>query len=159
MSNLYQIKVKDSKGDDVSLSKYKNNTLLVVNTASKCGFTSQYSGLQDLYEEFKDNNFVVLAFPCNQFGGQEPGSIDEINNFCSSRFNVSFPIFNKVDVNGENASELFEFLKSKAPGLLGSQLIKWNFTKFLINKKGEVIKRYAPKDSPLSIKEDIQKIL
>lgn len=157
--NIYDITVKDIKGNDLQLSNYKDKTLLIVNTASKCGFTPQYEGLETVYSELKDQDFEVLAFPCNQFGAQEPGNEEEIAQFCDLTFKTSFPLFSKVDVNGSGEHPLFKHLKEQAPGLLGSKKVKWNFTKFLVNKKGEVLKRYAPQDKPESIKKDILKIL
>ena len=156
MSNdIYQYKVKDINGESVSLESYKGKTLLIVNTASKCGFTPQYKGLEKLYQDLKDQGLVVLGFPCNQFGSQEPGSDEEIANFCDLSFKVSFPMFSKIDVNGDNAAALYNHLKSEAPGMLGSKSIKWNFTKFLVNKDGKVEKRFAPKDTPESIEKVI----
>lgn len=157
--SLYDIKAKLSDGKEISLEDYKGKTLLVVNTASACGFTPQYAGLQELYEKHKDQGFEVLAFPCNQFGKQEPGSNSEIKDFCDLKFNISFPLFEKVDVNGDGAHPLFQYLKEQLPGLMGSKAIKWNFTKFLINKEGRPVKRYAPKDAPASIEGDITSIL
>ena len=141
------------------MSQYKGKALLIVNTASKCGFTPQYEGLEKLHEMYKDQDFEVLAFPCNQFAGQEPGNQEEIEKFCSLTYDVSFPLFKKIDVNGKDAAPLYNFLKEQAPGLLGSKAIKWNFTKFLVDKEGKVIKRYAPKDEPLKLKDDIEKLL
>lgn len=134
--SLYDISVKNGKGEDVALSQYKGKALLVVNVASECGFTPQYEGLQKLYEKYKDHGLEILGFPCNQFGGQEPGKDEEIQSFCTGRFGVRFPIFSKVDVNGDHASKLFQFLKKEAPGVLGTEAIKWNFTKFLVSKDG-----------------------
>ena len=141
------------------MSQYKGKALLIVNTASKCGFTPQYEGLEKLHEMYKDQDFEGLAFPCNQFAGQEPGNQEEIEKFCSLTYDVSFPLFKKIDVNGKDAAPLYNFLKEQAPGLLGSKAIKWNFTKFLVDKEGKVIKRYAPKDEPLKLKDDIEKLL
>jgi len=156
--SVYDFTVKDIDGKDISLSDYRNKFMLIVNVASKCGFTPQYEGLESLYQELKDQ-LVVLGFPCNQFGAQEPGNSEEIKNFCSLTYNVTFPMFQKVDVNGAHAAPLYQFLKAERPGLLGSEAIKWNFTKFLVNKNGEVIKRYAPTDKPESIKSDLSKLL
>lgn len=128
--SIYQFSVNDIKGNSVSLSEYKNKTLLIVNTASKCGFTPQYKGLESLYEKYKDKGLVILGFPCNQFGKQEQGSNDEIASFCDLTFKISFPMFSKIEVNGDNASPLYQYLKEQAPGVLGSKSIKWNFTKF-----------------------------
>ena len=157
--SIYDFKVKNIKGDEISLGNYKNKVLLVVNTASKCGFTPQYEGLEKIYQEYKDQGLEILGFPCNQFGNQEPGNATEIMEFCSLNFNVSFPMFAKVDVNGENTSPIYEFLKTEAPGLLGSKKVKWNFTKFLIDQNGNVKKRYAPQDTPAKIAKEIKKIL
>ena len=157
--SIYQFSVKDIQGNSVSLSDFEGKTLLIVNTASKCGFTPQYKGLEALYENHKDKGLVILGFPCNQFGKQEPGSDEEIASFCDLTFKVSFPMFSKVDVNGDKASPLYNYLKEKAPGVLGSKGIKWNFTKFLINKDGNVVKRFAPKDKPETIEQEITAIL
>ena len=156
--SVFEFSVKDINGSDVSLSQYKGKFLLIVNVASKCGFTPQYQGLEDLYKELHDQ-LVVLGFPCNQFGAQEPGNSEEIKNFCSLNYNISFPLFQKIEVNGENASALYQFLKQEKPGLLGTEAIKWNFTKFLVNREGQVIKRYAPTDKPQDIKNDLSKML
>jgi len=157
--SIYQFDVNDINGNQVSLSEYQGKTLLIVNTASKCGFTPQYTGLESLYEKYKDKGLVILGFPCNQFGKQEPGSNEEIASFCDLTFKVSFPMFGKVDVNGDSAEPLYDFLKSQAPGILGSKGIKWNFTKFLVNKDGQVVKRFAPKDKPEAIENEIASIL
>jgi len=157
-NSVFDFSVKDINGQDVSLSQYKGKYLLVVNVASKCGFTPQYKGLEELFEELKDN-VVVLGFPCNQFGKQEPGNAEEIKNFCSLTYDVKFPLFAKVDVNGDNAAPLYEFLKNEKPGLLGTEMIKWNFTKFLVDRDGHVIKRYAPNDTPDKIKGDIAALI
>lgn len=156
--SVFDHTVKDINGQDVSLSQYKGKFLLIVNVASKCGFTPQYKGLEELFEELKDN-VVVLGFPCNQFGAQEPGDAEEIKTFCSLTYDVKFPLFAKVDVNGDNASPLYKFLKEERPGILGTEGIKWNFTKFLVNREGQVIKRYAPTDKPEDIKKDLSKML
>src|SRR6476620_7042322 len=156
--SVFDFTVKDINGQDISLSQYKGKFLLIVNVASKCGFTPQYKGLEELFEELKDN-VVVLGFPCNQFGAQEPGDAEEIKNFCSLTYDVKFPLFQKVDVNGGNAAPLYQFLKSEKPGLLGTEAIKWNFTKFLVNREGHVVKRYAPNDKPEDIKKDLSKML
>jgi glutathione peroxidase len=157
--NFFDYKVKKAGGAEFSLADYRGKIVLVVNVASECGFTTQYTGLQKLQEEFSSVGFTVLGFPCNQFGGQEPGSDTEIQNFCSARFQVKFPIFAKVDVNGKNEEPLFTFLKQKAPGFLGSKKIKWNFTKFLIDREGRVVKRFAPTVSPEKIVPEILKIV
>lgn len=156
--SVFDHTVKDINGQDVSLSQYKGKFLLIVNVASKCGFTPQYKGLEELFEELKDN-VVVLGFPCNQFGAQEPGDAEEIKTFCSLTYDVKFPLFAKVDVNGDNASPLYKFLKEEKPGILGTEGIKWNFTKFLVNREGQVVKRYAPTDRPEDIKKDLSKML
>ncbi|QFT53574.1 glutathione peroxidase [Microbulbifer sp. THAF38] len=159
MSNLYSIPVKTASGETTSLEDYKGKLILVVNTASKCGFTKQYKGLEALYDQYKDRGLAVLGFPCNQFGKQEPGSDDEIQEFCELNFGVSFPVYAKLDVNGPTAHPLFVELKKRAPGLLGTEGIKWNFTKFLISKDGKEVKRYAPKDTPESLQEEIERML
>jgi glutathione peroxidase len=156
--SVFDHTVKDINGQDVSLSQYKGKFLLIVNVASKCGFTPQYKGLEELYEELKDN-VVVLGFPCNQFGAQEPGDAEEIKTFCSLTYDVKFPLFAKVDVNGDNAAPLYKFLKEEKPGILGTEGIKWNFTKFLVNREGRVVKRYAPTDRPEDIKKDLSKMV
>lgn len=157
--SIYNFTVKTNRGQEMSMEEYRGKVLLVVNTASKCGFTNQYDGLEKLYEDLHDKGFEVLAFPCNQFAGQEPGSDEEIATFCETRFNTKFPLFSKIDVNGKNAHPLYEFLKAQAPGMLGSKAIKWNFTKFLVNRDGQVIKRFAPKNTPESLREEIESIL
>ena len=157
--NIYDFDVIDIKGNSVSLSEFKGKTLLIVNTASKCGFTPQYKGLEKLYADHQANGLVVLGFPCNQFGKQEAGSNEEIASFCDLTFKVTFPMYSKIDVNGDNASPLYEYMKTAAPGLLGSKSVKWNFTKFLVNKDGKVVKRFAPNDSPESIEKEITKYL
>lgn len=157
--SVHDFTVKDIDGSEVSLSKYKGKVLLIANVASKCGLTSSnYSELAQLYEKYKSQGFEVLAFPCNQFGGQEPGSNEEIKQFACTRFKAEFPIFDKVDVNGPNTAPLYNFLKASAGGFLGG-LIKWNFEKFLVDKNGKVVERYAPTTSPLQIEKDIQKLL
>ena len=156
---LYQIEVREISGQSYSLEAYRGKVLLVVNTASACGFTPQYTGLQKLYEQFEERGLVILGFPCNQFGAQEPGTEDEILEFCSLNHGVSFPLHTKVDVNGDDTHPLFDHLKREAPGLLGSRAIKWNFTKFLVSSSGEVLKRYGPKDTPRSIADDIEAVL
>ncbi|AEN90178.1 MULTISPECIES: glutathione peroxidase [Priestia] len=157
--SVYEYSAKTIKDEDVSLSNYQGDVLLIVNTASKCGFTPQYKDLQALYEEEKENGLTVLGFPCNQFGGQEPGSSNDIEQFCELNYGVSFPMFAKVDVKGEHAHPLFTYLTEQAPGLLGSKAIKWNFTKFLVNRQGEVVKRYAPQTAPKDIQKDIKELL
>jgi glutathione peroxidase len=155
---FYDLTVKDAKGVEVSLSGYAGKVLLVVNTAMGCGFTPQYSGLQDLYEKYKDRGFEILDFPCNQFGRQAPGTNEEIGSFCSSRYGITFRQFDKVNVNGENESPLYTWLKAQKSGLGGSN-IKWNFTKFLVNKRGEVVARFAPVKTPAAIDNDVSKLL
>jgi glutathione peroxidase len=151
--------VVTNRGAELDLRDKLGTVLLVVNTASKCGFTPQYDGLEKLYQQFKDQGFEVLGFPCNQFGAQEPGNADEIAEFCKVNFGVTFPLMAKVDVNGDDASPLFDWMKSEAKGLMGSTSIKWNFTKFLIDREGNVVKRYGPQDTPASIAKDIAKLM
>ena len=146
-------------GEDIDLAEKKGKVLLVVNTASKCGFTPQYDGLEALYRKYKDRGFEVVAFPCNQFGAQEPGNAEEIQNFCKLTYDVTFPLMAKIDVNGPEAAPLYDWLKGEAPGLMGSKSIKWNFTKFLIDREGKVVRRYAPTDKPESLQKDIEKLL
>jgi glutathione peroxidase len=146
-------------GQFLDLSAYKGKVLLIVNTASKCGFTPQYKGLQKIFEQYVERGFEVLGFPCDQFGHQEPGNEADINSFCEMNFGVSFPLFAKIDVNGKDAHPLFAHLKAEAPGLLGSEGIKWNFTKFLVDREGRVVSRYAPATSPESIARDIEALL
>ena len=155
MSTAFDFSATDIVGNPLDFSTYKGNVLLVVNTASKCGFTPQYTGLEELWRKHKDQGFMVLGFPCDQFGHQEPGNEDEIRNFCSLSYDVSFPMFSKVDVNGAGAHPLYQWLKKEKPGLLGIGAVKWNFTKFLIGRDGRVVKRYAPTDKPESIEKDI----
>ena len=157
--SVYDYSASLTAGSELSLEKFKGKALLIVNTASACGFTPQYGELQELYAKYRDRGFEVLAFPCNQFGSQENGSDEEIKKFCDLKFNVTFPVFTKVEVNGKEAHPLFKYLKAEAPGLLGSKNIKWNFTKFLVDKEGKPVKRYAPKDSPKSFAKDIEKLL
>lgn len=159
MKSIYDIKVNNIKNEEVSMEQFKDKVLLIVNVASKCGFTPQYKELEEIYREYKDKGLEILGFPCNQFGFQEPGNNDEIYTFCSTTYNVSFPMFSKIDVNGANTHELYNHLKEKAPGILGTEGIKWNFTKFLVDKKGNVVKRYAPQDTPKKIADDIKKYL
>ena len=156
--NIYDITVKNAKKNDVSLSDYKGKVLLIVNTATGCGFTPQYEGLENLYKKYKDSGLEILDFPCNQFGNQAPGTEDEIHEFCQLKYNTTFKLFAKIDVNGNDESPLFKYLKSQKGGLLGSA-IKWNFTKFLVDKEGNVVERFAPTDKPESIEEDIVKLL
>ena len=155
---IYDFTVKDIQGNDVSLEKFKGKDILIVNTASNCGFTKQYDGLQKLYEKYKDQGFVVLGFPCNQFGKQEPGDEKEIANFCTDTFNVTFPMMSKIEVNGENAHPLYKFLKKEKGGILGDE-IKWNFTKFLVDKEGNLVARFAPQKTPEDIEGNIKELL
>lgn len=157
--SIYEFHATDIKGETISLDRYKDKVVLITNTASKCGFTPQYKGLQQVYSELHDKGLEVLGFPCNQFGGQEPGSEEQITEFCELNYGVTFPMFSKVDVNGEQAHPLFQFLKKAAPGLFGTEAIKWNFTKFLVDRNGNVVKRYAPTDKPEKIADDIRKLL
>jgi glutathione peroxidase len=159
MRNIYQFSAQNINNEVVELSQFTDKVLLVVNTASDCGFTPQYEGLQNLYTQLSGQGFEVLAFPCNQFKHQESGSNAEIQQFCDLRFNIKFPLFDKIEVNGDNTHPLFTYLKQQAPGILGSKSIKWNFTKFLVNRQGEVIKRYAPTTKPEDITADIEKLL
>ena len=159
MSALYDISVKDIKMNTVDLSNFKGKTLLIVNVASKCGFTPQYKDLQNLYNKYQDQGFEVLGFPCNQFGAQEPGTNEEVQSFCDLTYNVLFRMFDKIDVNGADASPLFKYLKHESPGILGTEAIKWNFTKFLVNKDGQVVKRFASKDGESSIESELLKII
>ena len=157
--NIYEFSCEDSSGQTIDLSDFKGKTLLIVNTASQCGFTPQYEGLEKLQNNYSSEVFSVLAFPCNQFGGQEPGTNEQITEFCSLNYGNTFPIFSKIDVNGENAHPLFNFLTSEKKGLLGTQKIKWNFTKFLINKHGEPVNRYGSSTTPEQIQSDIEKLI
>ncbi|KAF8765452.1 hypothetical protein HU200_008598 [Digitaria exilis] len=158
-ASVHDFTVKDASGKDVDLSTYKGKVLLIVNVASQCGLTnSNYTELSQLYEKYKDQGFEILAFPCNQFGGQEPGTNEEIVQFACTRFKAEYPIFDKVDVNGDNTAPIYKFLKSSKGGLFGEN-IKWNFSKFLVDKEGRVVERYAPTTSPLSIEKDIKKLL
>ena len=158
-SAIYNFEAQTIGGKKVKLGDYKDKALLIVNTASKCGLTPQYKGLEALYEEYKDQGLVVLGFPCNQFGRQEPGSESDIEEFCQLNYGVSFPMFAKIDVNGRNADPLFKYLKKSSKGILGSEKIKWNFTKFLVNRDGEVVARYAPTVKPGDIADDIEPLL
>ncbi|WP_088071985.1 glutathione peroxidase [Gottfriedia luciferensis] len=157
--SIYDFQVKDSKGESIALSKYENKVVIVVNTASACGYTPQYKDLQALYEEYKEQGLVILGFPCNQFMNQEPGSNEEIQSFCELNYGVTFPVFGKIDVNGEKADPLFKYLSAEAPGIMGLKSIKWNFTKFIIDKKGEVIERFAPQTNPQEMRSVIEKLL
>lgn len=158
-STVYDFSATSIEGQPVELSSYKDKVLLIVNTASQCGFTSQYQGLQALYDKYASKGVEVLGFPCNQFGAQEPGSAADIQSFCEKRFGVSFPLFEKIDVNGANAHPLYQFLTKSAPGILGTEGIKWNFTKFLVDGSGKVIKRYASATEPKDIERDIDALL
>lgn len=155
---IYDFKVLDSKGNEISIDRYKGKVLLIVNTATGCGFTPQYEGLESLYEKYKDQGFVVLDFPCNQFGHQAPGTEAEIHEFCTLKYNTTFPLFKKVNVNGAEASPLFKWLKEQKGGFLGSR-IKWNFTKFLVDREGRVVERFAPTTPPAKIEEFIKPLL
>ena len=159
MSTVTDFSATLSNGNEVALGDYAGKVLLIVNTASKCGFTPQYTGLESLQKTYSANGFSVLAFPCNQFGGQEPGTEQEIESFCDLNYQTSFPLFSKIEVNGASSHPLFAHLKSEAPGVLGSQRIKWNFTKFLVNQQGEVVKRYAQSTKPEAIAKDIEALL
>jgi glutathione peroxidase len=158
-SSVYDFKAQDINGKTIALKQYAGKLLLIVNTASSCGFTPQYKGLQALHETYEKQGLVVLGFPCNQFGAQESGNEEEIASFCEMNFGVSFPLMSKVDVNGADAAPLYQWLCEQAPGLLGSKSIKWNFTKFLVGRDGQVIKRYAPQDTPQSLAKDIEAAL
>lgn len=156
---VYEYSARSIDGTEQTLSAYKGKTLLIVNVASKCGFTPQYKGLEKLYRENKDKGLVILGFPCDQFGHQEPGNEQEIKDFCSLTYDVSFPMFAKIKVNGDDAHPLYTYLKNEQGGLLGMDFIKWNFTKFLVDKTGKVVKRYAPTDTPAAIGKDIADLL
>jgi glutathione peroxidase len=157
--SIYDFTVTTIDGQPESLEKYRGQVLLVVNVASKCGFTKQYEGLEKLYRQYREQGFSILGFPCNQFAEQEPGSEEEIKNFCTLTYDVTFPLFAKIDVNGSNTHLLYEYLKNEQPGLLGSKAIKWNFTKFLVDRDGKVQKRYAPTDTPEKIGDDLQSVI
>ena len=159
MVDIYSIDVKDSANNNLNMSEFAGKTLLIVNVASKCGLTPQYEGLQKLYDDFKDRNFIILGFPCNQFGGQEPGTDQEIGEFCDINYSVTFPIFSKIKVNGPEAHPLFKLLKNDKPGIFRTQSIKWNFTKFLINKNGKIVERFSPRVEPKYIRKEIEKVL
>jgi glutathione peroxidase len=157
--DIYAIDVTTIDGRQQKLDAYRGKTLLIVNVASECGYTPQYRGLQSLYDKHKDQGFAVLGFPCDQFGHQEPGNEEAIRNFCTTNYGVTFPMFRKIEVNGEHAHPLYQFLKSEKKGLLGTESIKWNFTKFLVSGDGQVLKRYAPADTPESIDQDLTRML
>ena len=159
MSKIYEFTVKDANQNDYQISDLKGKAFIVVNVASKCGLTYHYEGLEDIYKKYKDKGLEILGFPCNQFGGQEPGTNEEIQFFCTEKYNVSFKIFDKIDVNGPNADPFYDFLKNEQPGVLGTKNIKWNFSKFLVNKDGKVIKRYSPTTKPEDIESDIENLL
>jgi glutathione peroxidase len=159
MPSIYDFSAKTLDGRDISLGDYKGKVLLIVNTASKCGFTPQYEGLESLHRKYGERGLAILGFPCNQFGAQEPGDATEIANFCSLTYDVSFPMFAKVDVNGDNTHPLFQYLKAAKPGLLGTEGIKWNFTKFLVDRNGEVVERYAPATKPAELEKTIEGLL
>jgi glutathione peroxidase len=156
---IFDFQATSLDGKPVDLSAYRGKVMLIVNTASECGFTPQYKGLGQVYDQLRDRGLVVLGFPCNQFGKQEPGTEADIGAFCEKNYGVSFPMFAKIEVNGDNAHPLYKFLKEQAPGLLGTEVIKWNFTKFLVNKDGKVVERYAPQTKPEDIVGDIEKLL
>lgn len=159
MTSVHDFTCDRLNGKAEDLSAYKGKVMLIVNTASKCGFTPQFEGLETLYKDLKDKGLVILGFPCNQFGKQDPGSNDEIGEFCQINYGVSFPMFAKIDVNGKGAAPLYKHLKAEKKGVLGSERIKWNFTKFLVNKDGEVVKRFAPTDKPEAIRKHIEALL
>ncbi|EHK66165.1 glutathione peroxidase [Achromobacter arsenitoxydans] len=159
MTTIHDFTARDIDGTEQSLAAYRGRVLLVVNVASKCGFTPQYAGLENLYRSFHDDGLTVLGFPCDQFGHQEPGDEAEIRNFCSMQYDITFPLFAKINVNGTDAHPLYQWLKGEKPGVFGTEGIKWNFTKFLVGRDGQVIKRYAPTDNPASIRDDIAKAL
>lgn len=159
MTTIYDFNAIDIAGEEVSLADYRGKVLLIVNTASKCGFTPQYEGLEALYKDLQDKGLVVLGFPCNQFGNQEPGDAEEIGNFCKLTYDVNFPMFAKIDVNGADAAPLYEFLKREARGLMGSKAIKWNFTKFLVDREGNVVKRFGPQETPERLRGAVEALL
>ena len=159
MPSIYDFRVKTLEGEEIGLDSYRGSVLLIVNVASKCGFTPQYAGLEELYRRHRPQGLAVLGFPCDQFAHQEPGDAAEIRNFCSLNYDVTFPLFAKIEVNGDNTAPLYRFLKSARPGLLGSEAIKWNFTKFLVDRTGLVVQRYAPATSPADLEKDILALL
>ena len=159
MSSVYDFEARDIRGEPVPLARFRGQPLLIVNTASACGFTPQFAGLEELHRTYGDRGLAVLGFPCNQFGAQDPGSNAEIASFCQANYGVSFPMMEKIDVNGAQAHPLYRWLTAEAPGLLGSKAIKWNFTKFLVGKDGQVIRRYAPQDKPQALAQDIEAAL
>ena len=159
MTTVHDFSARTLDGKDQKLDAWKGKVVLVVNVASKCGFTPQYKGLETLYRKYKDKGLEVLGFPCNQFGAQEPGSEQEIATFCETNYDITFPMFRKVDVNGDATAPVYKYLKSAKPGLLGTEAIKWNFTKFLVDRDGKVVSRYAPNDTPESIEREVAKVL
>ena len=159
MSELFGFDVETIDGQTISLDRFRGRVLLVVNVASRCGMTPQYAALEALYRRYKDRGFAVLGFPCNQFGGQEPGSSKEIDTFCREQYDVTFPMFAKIEVNGAGAHPLFKFLKTQKKGLLGTEAIKWNFTKFLVDRNGEIVSRFAPTDTPEKIEPQVERAL
>lgn len=159
LPSIYEFSVRSNSGETVSLDRYRGQVLLIVNVASRCGFTPQYAGLQKLYDQYKDRGFAILGFPCNQFGYQEPGTDAEIAEFCSLNYGVSFPVMSKIQVNGSDASPLYQYLKKESPGLLGTEAIKWNFTKFLVDRHGKVVGRFAPNATPESLAATIEPLL
>lgn len=159
VDTVYLYNADDIQGNPIPFSMYKGKVLLIVNTASNCGFTWHYKGLQELYEKYKDQGFDILGFPCNQFANQEPGTEEDISNFCKTNYGVTFKLFKKIDVNGNNAHPLYKFLKKKLPGFMGSKAIKWNFTKFLISRDGKPVKRFASSTKPEKLVDDIEKLL
>lgn len=159
MTSIYDFSADLLNGKEQPLADYEGKVILIVNTASKCGFTPQFEGLEKLYGDLKDKGLVIAGFPCNQFGAQDPGSDEQIGEFCQINYGVSFPMFSKIDVNGPKADPLYKYLKAEKPGLMGSQRIKWNFTKFLVNRDGKVVKRFAPTDTPSAIRKSIEALL
>jgi len=159
MTTAYDFSARTLDGEEQKLATHQGKAMLIVNTASKCGFTPQYTGLEKLWGKYQDKGLVVLGFPCDQFGHQEPGDADEIKNFCSLNYDVTFPLYEKIEVNGGNAHPLWKWLKKEKPGLLGMESVKWNFTKFLVDKNGKVVKRYAPTDTPEKIEKDLAAVL
>lgn len=159
MQSIYDFNVKTIEGEETTLAPYRGKVMLIVNVASKCGYTPQYDGLQALYEKYQEKGLVILGFPCNQFANQEPGTEKEIENFCRANFGVTFPMFSKIEVNGENTHPLYLYLKSEQPGILGTEAIKWNFTKFLVDKQGNVIARFGSSTKPKELEEEIEKLL
>ena len=158
-TSLHEFKVKNAQGQETDLGQFKGKAVLVVNVASKCGFTPQYEGLEKLYKQYHERGLAIVAFPCNQFGAQEPGNNEDIQAFCKMNYGVSFPVMAKVDVNGKAAAPVYQFLKESCPGILGTEAIKWNFTKFLVGKDGKVIERYAPTVKPEELNKEIEKVL